>query len=176
VIFETTKIEGAWLLDLTPHQDERGFFARAWSAEDFRRRSLVDTLQQCALSYNHRTGTVRGMHYQAPPREEIKIIRCVRGAVFDVMLDLRPASLTYKRWLGCELSADSRRAVYVPRGVAHGFQSLTDDAEVLYLISEEYDPALARGVRWDDPAFDIRWPLPPSMISARDRGYPDFSG
>jgi dTDP-4-dehydrorhamnose 3,5-epimerase len=174
--FEPTEVEGAWLLGLTPHEDERGFFARAWSSDDFRQRSLADTLHQCALSFNYRTGTVRGMHYQAAPREEAKIIRCVRGAVFDVLLDLRPGSPTFKRWLARELSAENRRAVYAPAGVAHGFQTLTDDAEVLYLISEEYDPALARGVRWDDPAFGIRWPLPASTISARDRGYPDFSG
>jgi dTDP-4-dehydrorhamnose 3,5-epimerase len=172
--FEPTEVDGAWQMALTPHEDERGFFARAWSAAEFRERALVDAFDQCSLSYNHRAGTLRGLHYQIAPREETKIVRCIRGAVFDVLVDLRRDSRTFKRWVGRELSDANRLALYVPRGVAHGFQTLTDNAEVLYLIAGEYDPALARGVRWNDPAFAIRWPHPPTTIAARDQQYADF--
>jgi dTDP-4-dehydrorhamnose 3,5-epimerase len=176
VTFESAGLDGAWVLSLDRHEDERGFFARAWCASEFRGRALADSLDQCSLSYNRRAGTIRGMHYQAPPREEAKIVRCVRGAIYDVLLDLRPASPTFKHWVGRELTADNRLAFYVPEGVAHGFQTLTDDAEVLYLISQPYEAALARGVRWDDPAFGIAWPLPPAILSPRDAGYPDYQG
>ena len=172
--FEPVGLDGAWLLGLERHDDERGFFARLWSASEFGERGLADRFEQSSLSFNHRAGTVRGMHYQAAPREEIKIVRCVRGAIFDVMVDLRPGSPTRGRWAGRELSDGNRLALYIPRGFAHGFQTLTDDAEVLYLISEAYEPALGRGVRWNDPAFAIEWPLPVSVISDRDRTYPDF--
>lgn len=175
MIFESTEIDGALRLRLQPHEDARGFFARAWSASDFRPHGLIDELEQCALSYNRRAGTVRGMHYQLAPREETKIVRCVRGAIYDVLLDLRPASPTFTRWIGQELTADNRLALYVPPGVAHGFQTLADDTDVLYLISGLHDPALARGVRWDDPAFRITWPRPATVISERDRTYSDFT-
>jgi dTDP-4-dehydrorhamnose 3,5-epimerase len=174
VQFDPVALEGAWLLRLDPHGDERGFFARVWCASEFARRSLAGGLQQCSLSYTRHARTIRGMHYQAAPREEAKIVRCVRGAVFDVLLDLRPASRTFHQWIGQELTADNRLAFYVPEGVAHGFQTLTDDTEVLYMIAEQHDPELARGVRWNDPAFGIRWPRPPGLISERDRSYPDF--
>jgi dTDP-4-dehydrorhamnose 3,5-epimerase len=174
VRFEPAGLDGAWLLELAPHADDRGFFARLWCAEEFGKRQLVNSLNQCSMSYTHRAGTIRGMHYQAPPREEVKIFRCVRGAIYDVLLDLRPTSPTFKRWVARELTADNRRAFYIPKGVAHGFQALTDDVEVLYFIDEPYDPALARGVRWNDPAFGIQWPLPPAAMSERDRTYPDF--
>lgn len=174
--FEPTDLDGAWLLGVDTYQDERGFFTRIWAGADFRDRGLTDRLEQCSLSFNHAAATIRGMHFQVPPREEIKIVRCVRGAIFDVLLDLRPGSPTFRRWVARELSADNRLAFYVPKGVAHGFQTLTDDTEVLYMISEPFDAALRRGVRWDDPAFGIAWPLPPSVISERDRAYPDFAG
>jgi dTDP-4-dehydrorhamnose 3,5-epimerase len=174
VTFEPTHLPGAWLLGADRHEDERGFFARLWCASEFGERGLASTLQQCSLSYNHRAGTIRGMHYQAAPREEVKIVRCMRGAIHDVLLDLRPESPTYKRWVARELTSDNRLAFYVPEGVAHGFQTLTNETEVLYFIGEQYDPALARGVRWDDPAFGIYWPLAAGVMSERDRSYPDF--
>jgi len=175
MIFESLGLAGAWLLRLEEIHDERGFFGRTWASEEFGSRGLNPVLAQCSLSFNVHAGTLRGMHYQAAPREEVKVVRCVRGAIYDVLVDLRPDSPTYKRWEARELTADNRLSCYVPEGVAHGFQTLTDGAEVLYLISQPYDPDLARGVRWDDPAFAIEWPLPTRTISARDRGYPDFT-
>jgi dTDP-4-dehydrorhamnose 3,5-epimerase len=174
VTFEPTQLDGAWLMELDRHEDERGFFARLWDRSDFEARALTGSLDQCSLSYNRRAGTIRGMHYQAAPREEVKVVRCVRGAIYDVLLDLRPTSATYRQWVARELTGDNRMSFYVPRGVAHGFQTLTDDAEVLYLIAGPYDPALARGVRWNDPAFAIQWPHAASVMSARDRDYPDY--
>jgi len=132
-------------------------------------------LAQGSLSYNHAAGTLRGMHYQAPPAQETKVVRCVRGAIHDVLIDLRRESSTYRNWVARELTADNRLSFYVPEGVAHGFLTLSDDAEVLYLISSAHAPALARGVRWDDPAFNVTWPRRPAIISDRDRGYPDFT-
>ena len=132
-------------------------------------------LAQGSLSYNHAAGTLRGMHYQAPPAQETKVVRCVRGAIHDVLIDLRPESSTYRKWVARELTADNRLSFYVPEGVAHGFLTLSDGAEVLYLISSAHAPALARGVRWDDPAFNVTWPRRPAIISDRDRGYPDFT-
>ena len=173
--FEPAGLPDAWRLPLQPHEDERGFFARLWCAEALRSRALPDTLQQCSLSYNRRARTIRGVHYQAAPRAETKVVRCVRGAIYDVLVDLRPESPTFKQWVAHELNDRNRLALYVPPGIAHGFQTLTDDAEVLYLIDQAYDPALARGVRWNDPAFGIRWPLPPGALSERDRGFPDFA-
>jgi dTDP-4-dehydrorhamnose 3,5-epimerase len=172
--FEPAGLAGAWLLHLERREDERGFFARLWCADEFRCHGLNPALSQCSLSYNHRAGTLRGMHYQAAPAAEAKVVRCVRGAIHDVLIDLRPGSPTYRKWVARELTADNRVSLYVPEGVAHGFLTLSDDAEVLYLISAEYSPALARGVRWDDPAFEVPWPRQPLVISDRDRGYPDF--
>lgn len=174
MIFEPTRLDGAWLLGPERHEDERGFFARLWSASEFAARGLASTLDQCSLSYNRLAGTIRGMHYQAFPFEEAKVVRCVRGAIHDVLLDLRPASPTFGQWVARELTGDNRLAFYVPAGVAHGFQTLTDNAEVLYLIDQPYAPALAHGVRWNDPAFGIEWPLPAAVMSDRDRHYPDF--
>ncbi len=174
MLLEPADVEGAWQLTLAAHEDDRGFFARLWSADEFKARKLASTLDQCSLSCTRHAGTIRGLHYQGAPHEEVKIVRCVRGAIYDVLLDLRPASPTFKRWMARELTAANRLALYVPKGVAHGFQTLTDDAEVLYLIDGKYDPALARGVRWNDPAFGIEWPLPVSLMAERDRTYPDF--
>ena len=172
--FHPTDLGGARLLELEPHEDDRGFFARLWCASEFAGPSLSGVLQQCSLSYNRQARTIRGMHYQIAPGEEAKIVRCIRGAIFDVLLDLRPGSPTFCRWIGQELSAENRLAFYVPEGVAHGFQTLTNDTEVLYMIAQPYDPTLARGVRWNDPTFGIQWPLPAGLMSERDRSYPDF--
>ena len=172
--FEPAGLDGTWHVDLEPHEDERGFFARVWCATEFAAHGLSDTLRQCSVSYNRRAATIRGLHYQAAPVEEAKVVRCIRGALYDVLVDLRPASPTFMRWVGLELTADNRRALYVPPGVAHGFQTLTDGCEVLYLIDRDFEPSQARGVRWNDPAFGVRWPLAPEVISERDRSYPDF--
>jgi dTDP-4-dehydrorhamnose 3,5-epimerase len=177
VRFIETPVAGALVVEPQPIEDGRGFFARTFSRADFSARGLDARVDQCSASFNARAGTLRGMHYQAAPHGEVKLVRCTRGAIFDVAVDLRPESPTYLRWAGVELSADDGRALYVPHGCAHGFQTLVDAAEVLYQISTPYVPAAARGVRWDDPAFGIDWPAPPAggrTMSARDAEYPDF--
>jgi dTDP-4-dehydrorhamnose 3,5-epimerase len=175
VKFVATALAGAFLVELEPVHDERGSFARSWDAEEFRRHGLNPQLAQCSLSWNRSAGTLRGMHYQAPPHAEAKLVRCTRGAIYDVLLDLRDDSPTRCRWVSVELSAESPRMVYIPEGFAHGFQTLRDDCEVTYQISVPFHPESSRGVRWDDPAFGIRWPdAPKRILSQRDRGYPDF--
>jgi dTDP-4-dehydrorhamnose 3,5-epimerase len=177
VLFAETPVAGALVVEPQPIEDERGFFARTFSTEEFAARGLDARVDQCSASFSVRAGTLRGMHYQAAPHGETKLVRCTRGAIFDVAVDLRRESPTYLRWAGVELSADNRRALYVPEGCAHGFQTLVDGAEVLYQISMPYVPAAARGVRWDDPAFGIDWPDAPiggRTMSARDAAYPDF--
>jgi dTDP-4-dehydrorhamnose 3,5-epimerase len=165
------------LIECDVFRDDRGVFARAWVEEEFRAHGLSTDIAQCSLSFNHRRGTLRGMHYQARPASQAKVVRAIRGAVFDVVLDLDPESPTFKQWHGVELTADNRRALYVPAHCAHGYQALTDDAEVLYFVSERYSPADERGVRWNDPAFRIEWPItPPPVINQRDASFPDFSG
>ena len=172
--FRETDLAGAWLLEAEPHRDDRGSFSRIWCRREFGERGLVTDLVQASLSWNARRGTFRGMHYQAPPRAEVKLVRCVRGAVYDVIIDLRPDSPSYYRHFGVELSAENQRAVYVPEGFAHGFQALEDDSEVLYHMSEFYSPEHGRGVRWDDPVFEIDWPVADPIMNERDRDYPDF--
>lgn len=174
MIFVETNLRGAFLIEPDLFEDERGFFARTWSREEFEGRGLDARLAQCALSYNRRGGTLRGMHYQREPHAQAKLVRCTRGAVYDVIVDLRPGSPTFTRWIAAELTASNRRALYVPAGFAHGYQALEDDTEVAYQVTEDYRPEAEAGVRWDDPAFGIRWPLEVSVISARDRSYPDF--
>jgi dTDP-4-dehydrorhamnose 3,5-epimerase len=175
--FAETKIPGAFLLEPELRADQRGHFARIWCAEEFDTRGLKSTLAQCNVSFNPHAGTLRGMHYQVAPREEAKVVRCIRGAVYDVLIDLRPSSPAFRQWVSAELDDHNGRMLYVPEGVAHGFQTLRENAEVLYLISESYSLEHARGVRWDDPAFGVRWPDAPSRcMSDRDRGYPDFRG
>ena len=174
MIFTKTALEGAMLVDIEKHEDERGFFARAWCRREFEAQELNPNLAQCNISFNPRRGTLRGLHFQIKPREEAKLVRCTRGSVFDVIVDLRPGSPTFRKHLSVVLSAENRRMLYVPEGFAHGFLSLEDTTEVFYQISEFYDPASQRGVRWDDPAFAIAWPEPPRLISERDRSYPDF--
>ena len=175
MIFRETPIPGAYLIELEPLVDERGSFARTFAVDEFEAHGLETRVVQCNTSVNDRAGTLRGMHYQVPPRAEAKLVRCARGAIFDVVVDLRPESPTYCAWYGAELSAANGRMLFVPVGLAHGFQSLEDDTEVLYQMSEAYSPEHARGVRWDDPAFGIEWPeAAERTISPRDREYPDF--
>lgn len=171
--FTPTKIAGVWIVDLERHADDRGWFARTWCGEEFRQHGLNPDLSQCSASFNRRCGTLRGMHWQAAPHEEAKLVRCVRGAMFDVALDVRPNSATFKQWVGVELTAENSRALYVPEGCAHGFQTLADDTEVLYQISCPWQPESALGARWNDPAFGIAWPAEPNLaLSERDRNYP----
>lgn len=176
MIFSPTALPGAFVIEPERREDERGFFARTWCAREFEAHTLVTRLAQCSVSYNKRKGTLRGMHYQAAPHQETKLIRCTAGAIHDVIIDLRPASPTFKRHFGVTLSAENRRMLYVPVGFAHGFQTLLDDTEVFYQISEYYSAEHSRGVRWNDPAFGIAWPDDDRTISGRDREYPDFSG
>jgi dTDP-4-dehydrorhamnose 3,5-epimerase len=174
--FMQTPLSGAWVLELEELGDDRGWFARTFDAEEFRARGLNPDVVQCNASFNHRAGTLRGMHYQAEPHGESKLVRCVRGRIFDVAVDLRPDSPTYSDWHGVQLSADNRLAYYIPAGLAHGFQTLTDDCEVLYQMGDPYVPEAGRGVRWDDPAFAIEWPVLDGKrtISEKDSSYPDF--
>jgi dTDP-4-dehydrorhamnose 3,5-epimerase len=172
MIFRETALDGVWLIEPEPLADERGFFARTWCGREWQARGLNPALAQCSTSWTRARGTVRGMHYQGRPHEEAKLVRCTRGAVHDVALDLRPDSPTFRRWVAADLSAENRRMLYVPEGVAHGFQTLADDTEVFYQISEFHHPESARGVRWDDPACGIRWPLAPVTVSPRDEAWP----
>lgn len=172
--FSPTALTGACIIDIEPVPDERGFFARSWCREEFARHGLNPDLAQCSISFNKKRGTLRGLHYQARPHEETKVVRCTRGAICDVIVDLRPESPTFRKWIAVELSADNRRMLYIPAGLAHGFQSLTDDTEVFYQISTPYHPESARGARWNDPAFGIEWPVTERVISDKDRQYPDF--
>ena len=167
-------LTGAYLVEIQPSSDERGFFARTWCAEEMRQLGLNAQFVQCSISYNARRGTLRGMHYQAQPHAETKLVRCSAGSIYDVLLDVRPDSATFRRWFAVELSAANRKAVYIPAGFAHGFQSLSDHSEVFYQISESYRPDHAHGVRWNDPAFGIEWPVETVILSERDRSFPDF--
>jgi dTDP-4-dehydrorhamnose 3,5-epimerase len=172
--FQNTTLKGVFEIQLEMKSDERGFFARCWCQKEFESNNLNSRVVQCNVSFNAKGGTLRGMHYQANPRWETKVVRCTSGSIYDVVLDLRPSSLTYKQWIGVTLSATKRNMVYVPEGCAHGFLTLEDDTEVFYQMSECYSPELGRGVRWDDPAFGIQWPRPVEVISDRDRTYRDF--
>ena len=167
-------LPGAYLIEIEPVADERGFFARTWCSREFKLHGLNPTVAQCSISFNERKGTLRGMHYQVAPHAEAKLIRCSSGAIYDVILDLRPASPNYCRWFAVELTAENRKMLYLPEGVAHGFQTLTDGAEVIYQISESYWPECAHGARWDDPLFGIEWPIRSPILSPRDRAFPDF--
>jgi dTDP-4-dehydrorhamnose 3,5-epimerase len=172
VRFTQSKVAGAFLIEPEPIADERGFFARTWCREEFQANGLNPTLAQANVSFNHRKGTLRGLHYQAAPHEEAKLVRCTRGAIWDVAVDLRPGSPTYLGWAGAVLTDGNRAMLYVPEGCAHGFLTLTDAAEVAYQMSAPYAPDAARGVRWDDPAFGIEWPGEVEVINQRDAGYP----
>jgi dTDP-4-dehydrorhamnose 3,5-epimerase len=174
--FRETPLAGAWLIELDLRVDERGWFARTFDSEEFEARGLNPRVVQCNASFNPKRGTLRGMHYQAEPHGESKLVRCVRGTVYDVAVDLRGDSPTFCRWHGVELSAENHLALYIPAGMAHGFQTLTDDCEMLYQMGHRYVPEAGRGVRWDDPAFGIEWPPAPAQrsISEKDLSYPDF--
>ena len=174
MIFHETKLHGAFEIQIEPHSDERGFFARSWCQREFAQHGLNPKLAQCNISVTAQKGTLRGVHFQAAPFAEAKLVRCTRGAIYDVVLDLRPQSPTFRDWIAVILTAEKHNMVYVPEGCGHGFQTLQDDIEVFYQMSEFYNPDAARGVRWDDPAFRIAWPEKVEIISERDRTYPDF--
>ncbi|MDI7260212.1 MAG: dTDP-4-dehydrorhamnose 3,5-epimerase [Thermodesulfobacteriota bacterium] len=176
MIFKETKLKGAYIIEIDPIVDERGFFARSFCAKEFEKYGLNPSIAQCNISYNEKKGTLRGMHYQVPPYEEAKMVRCTMGAIYDVIIDLRPESPTFKQWIAVELTAENRRMLYIPEGFAHGFQTLEDDTEVFYQISEFYHPECARGVRWDDPVFGVEWPADERTISPRDLEYANFEG
>lgn len=174
MIFQETKLSGVFEINLQPAHDSRGFFARSWCQKEFENRGLDPKVVQCNVSFNKRKGTLRGMHYQAAPNAEAKLVRCTSGSVYDVVIDLRPVSATFKEWIAAVLSSVERNMIYVPKGCAHGFLTLEDDAEVFYQMSEFYSAESARGVRWNDPAFQIAWPAPVEVISERDQAYGDF--
>jgi dTDP-4-dehydrorhamnose 3,5-epimerase len=175
VRFTETPLRGAFVVELDLLQDERGYFARTFDVAEFAEHGLDALVVQCNTSFNARRGTLRGMHFQAEPDGEAKLVRCTRGSIYDVAVDLRPDSETYRRWFGTELSAANGRMLYIPIGMAHGFQTLEDDTEVSYQMSHYYVPEQSRGVRFDDPAFGIEWPLPDPTVSERDRQYADFA-
>lgn len=172
--FRQTRLDGAYVIELEKHADERGFFARAWCEREFREHGLDARIVQCSISSNRRKGTVRGMHFQIPPFAEAKIVRCTKGALFDIIVDVRPESPTFMQWFGVELTSGLGTMLYIPNGFAHGFQTLENDTELLYQMSEFYSPAHARGFCWDDVAFAIQWPLAVKIISERDRTFPSF--
>ena len=175
MIFKETRLKGAFIIEPERLEDERGFFARSWCQHEFGNHGLNPTLAQCNISFNKKKGTLRGMHYQAKPDEEARLVRCTSGSIYDVIIDLRPDSPTFRQWIGEELTSDNYRMFYVPEGFAHGFLTLQDRTEVFYQMSQFYAPASARGVRWDDPAFGIRWPIAVQVISDRDKNYSDFT-
>ena len=173
--FTDTSISGAYLIGPEPRRDERGFFARLWCRDEFARRGLNAAFVQCNDAFSAQRGTLRGLHYQAAPHQEVKLIRCVRGAVFDVIVDVRPDSTTYLAWFGAELTAENRAMLYVPEGCAHGYLTLTDGSEVVYPVSAPYEPGAERGIRWNDPRFGIEWPLTDGLtVSPKDEQWPDF--
>jgi dTDP-4-dehydrorhamnose 3,5-epimerase len=174
MIFHKTDLKDAFVIDLEKIEDERGFFARAWCMKEFEAQGLTARTVQCNISFNKTRGTTRGMHYQIAPYEEAKLVRCMAGSIYDVIIDLRSGSETYRSWFGVELTAANRRMLFVPEGFAHGFQTLEDDTEVTYQVSQFYTPGSERGIRWDDPAFSIDWPIEVQVISDKDKSWPDF--
>ena len=174
--FRETELSGLWVVELERIEDERGFFARSFCRDEFEEHGLEPAIDQCNISFNRHQGTLRGLHYQAPPHEEDKLVRCTMGAIWDVAIDLRPDSPTFKRWVGRTLSAENRTMLYIPKGFAHGFITLEDDSEVFYQMSVPYHPASAGGFPWDDPAFAIEWPAEPRVISDQDRARAAFEG
>lgn len=175
MIFTETRLKGAFVVDIEPLEDERGFFARSWCMEEFEKHGLNPILSQCNISFNRKRGTLRGMHYQIAPFAEAKLVRCTMGAIYDVIIDLRPDSETYKQWFSAEITAENHRALYIPEGLAHGFQTLMDDTEVFYQMSEFYHPECARGIRWDDPTFSVTWLIDTLIVSEKDNAYPLWS-
>jgi dTDP-4-dehydrorhamnose 3,5-epimerase len=176
LVFEPAPLDGAWILDLERQADDRGFFARAWCRREFEARGLVADLVQANVAHSRRKGTIRGLHYQVAPFQETKLVRCVRGAICDVIVDLRPESATYLQWFGTELTAENRRQLYVPKDFAHGYQTLVDDSEVFYQLSAFYAAHAERGIRWNDPLFAIAWPVDVTFdVSPKDQAWPDFT-
>jgi len=175
MIFTETPLAGAFVIALEPREDERGFFARAFCQNELAEHGLPNEIVQANLSFNHKRGTLRGMHMQVPPHGEDKMVRCIAGAIWDAIVDLRPGSPTYLKWFGVELSAANRLMLYVPKGFAHGYQSLTDGSEVLYMVTQFYTPGAERGLRWNDPAFGIPWPVSDPILSPKDAAAPDFA-
>jgi dTDP-4-dehydrorhamnose 3,5-epimerase len=176
VLFSETALPGVWIVAPEPKEDFRGFFARTWCERDFAAAGIHERWVQSSISFTKKKGTLRGMHYQRPPHAEAKLVRCTMGRIHDVVLDLRRAAPTFRRHIAIELSAMNRQMVYIPQGFAHGFQTLEDDTEVFYQMSEFYSPGHEAGVRWDDPTFGIVWPAADPILSERDRSYPDFDG
>lgn len=174
MIFIETKLKGAFILDLELRSDQRGAFARTYCAKEFEAHGLKPTVAQCNLSFNYKAGTLRGMHYQTPPAAETKLVRCTKGAIYDVIIDMRPDSPTYLQHIGVELTEENHRSLYVPEMFAHGYQALTDGAEVVYQVGEFYTPGYERGIRYDDPTFKIEWPMPVTVISEKDAAWAPF--
>jgi len=170
--FTELGLKGVYLIEIEPVPDERGFFARCWSRDEFAAHGLLDDLSECNLSFNKHRGTLRGLHYQVTPFEQAKLVRCTQGSIYDVIVDLRVGSPTHGRWEALEITTKSRRMVYVPKGCAHGFMTLSDSTEVAYQMSGNYAPTHARGIRWDDPTLAVTWPIAPTLISTRDRSHP----
>ena len=175
MIFSETKLKGAYIIDVKRLEDERGFFGRSYCSNEFKEFNLNTNVVQANVSHNKKKGTLRGMHMQLAPFEETKLVRCTRGAIYDVIVDLRSNSATYKQWIGVELTADSFRMLYVPEGFAHGFITLEDNTDVTYQVTQIYTPQAERGYRWDDPAFNIQWPIQPELVSAKDQVHPLFT-
>jgi dTDP-4-dehydrorhamnose 3,5-epimerase len=170
--FTPSRMSGAWVIDIEPIHDQRGFFAMTWLPEELRKHGIDPAVAQCNLAFNHKRGTLRGLHFQTAPHAQAKIVRATRGALLDVIVDLRPDSPTWRQWELFELTADNRRMLYIPAGLAHGYLTLTDDAEMFYQASSPWAPQSEAGVRWNDPAFGIKWPFEPAVISERDRTWP----
>ncbi len=175
MIFKESKFKGAYIIDIERIEDGRGFFARSWCQEEFQKNGLNSSIVQCNIAFNKNKGTLRGMHYQSHPYEEVKLIRCTKGAIYDVIIDLRPESKTFMNWMGVELTEKNGRMLYVPSRFAHGYQTLVDDTEVAYQVSQFYSPEHEKGVRWNDPVFSIKWPIENNMIiSEKDKNWGDF--
>ena len=174
MIFSETKLSGAYIIDIEKIKDERGFFARTWDKNEFSKLGLESEFVQSSISLNKKKGTIRGMHYQIKPYEENKIVRCTKGRIFDVIIDIRADSITFKEWLSVELSEDNYKILYIPKGFAHGFQTLEDNTEIYYQISEQYSTKLSKGVKYDDETFDIKWPLEISVISEKDKSFEKY--
>jgi dTDP-4-dehydrorhamnose 3,5-epimerase len=172
--FTETPLKGAYVIEIEPATDERGFFARTWCREEFQRHNLDADVRQCNISSNAKKGTLRGMHFQRKPYEEAKLVQCFSGAIYDVIVDIRHESPFYRKWFAVELTAANRKMLYVPGGFALGFQTLLDDTEVFYQMFESYHPEYAKGIRWNDPSFDLQWPIQNPIVSQKDRNFPDF--
>lgn len=176
MIFKETNLKGAFVIELEKREDERGFFARTWCKKEFEANGLETGQVQANLSLSRKSGTLRGMHYQVAPYEETKLVRCTKGALYDVIIDLRPNSPTYKQWFGVELTEANYKMLYVPKGFAHGFQTLVDNVEVFYLVTQFFSPSAERGVRWNDPKFGIKWPdVNIRTVSEKDKNWPDYN-